>query len=47
MVLALPDLGGSVTTHLCRCVEQGTFAPDGCCLLIGLAACVFSLLLLR
>ena len=47
MVLGLPELDGTTTTHICRCIEQGTFAPDGCCLLISLAACVFSLLLLR
>lgn len=47
IILAMPDSDGTVTTHLCTCFERGAFAPDGCCLLLGLAACVFSLLLLR
>ena len=42
MILGLAELDGTTTTHICRCIEQGTFAPDGCCLLIGVACRVQS-----
>jgi hypothetical protein len=42
------SLDGTVEPHICSCFEDGRFAPDGCCILMGLATCIFgSLLLMR
>lgn len=47
IIVLLPDAEGSVVSHLCQCFANGAFSPDGCCILLGLASCVFALMLLR